>query len=836
VTRSLCAWAFLCAFLVLATGCGSDERQGSGSSADYKIPDTTVVLDQASLAALESVSDDRTSFRFSRSTALLDSLRTRDVIVAGIFEPLLPFGTLRRVQTIDRSGGAVVLTTVPAALAEAIERAHIRQKIPLREDNVQAVTADGVVQEALGPDGLYFGLNDVVLYDGDGQPEAHDQVVLNGNIGIVPELDLEIDLDGFSLEEATVAIVGEISGNLNIDARIEAVLPTKPTVLANLKLGKYVIPVGPIPVVISSDVDLLFGVDGKVTAKMNVGIQSEAEARIGFGYKNDKFVGIDEINPTATVELQSFEDGAAGTARVFAGPQLNLRLYEMPVGYANLEAYVKADVDSKKNPWWCLEAGVLGQAGIDVEIEFPFPFDFTIEIFEWHTDPLGHSVNLACAPGPAPSSQPGGGGSGDEAIQTFARSYGADNLDNFTTVLPTMDGGALLAGSTNSFSPTPRDAWLMKVDALGHPAWQLAYADREVATDVVEMADGYLFSAGRLGVTVDMVDLVRTDLNGAILWTRSYDHPDGVGPARIVKTGDGGFLVAGTRSALTEADFFAARFDAAGAVVWAKTYGGDDNDDAHAGIATPDGGFLLVGETSSFGVTFTGTWIVKIDAQGNVQWQRVFDQGGNFYGNIAVASPLGGYLIGGHTVGAGLLLRLDASGIVTWARYYDAGTDNDYLMAAAAYPDGSFGVVGSRGLGDASELWALRISDPGNVLWSRAIGGAKHESAGGATPYDDAGQPVAVAADGGLLVAAKTQTFSSGFEDGWLLKLTKNGYIDLDAQGGAMSTALAGDLSTATLPGTLTTVAAQPLALTEVPRELGRLSTQAAVRRQGGLP
>jgi hypothetical protein len=836
LARSLCGWALLCALLLLATGCGSDERGSSSSNTDVKIPDTTVVLDQASLAALESVSEDRTSFRFSRSTPLLDRLRAKDVIVAGIFEPLLPLGTLRRVQTIDRSGGAVVLTTVPAALAEAIERAHIRQRIPLREDNVQAVTADGVVQEALGPDGLYFGLNDVVLFDGDGQPGAHDQVVLNGNIGIVPSLDLEIDLDGFSLEEATVAIVGEISGNLNVDARREALLPKAPMKLANLKLGAYVIPVGPIPVVISSDVDLLFGVDGKVTAKMNVGIQSEAEARIGFGYKNGDFVSIHEINPTASVELQSFEDGVIGTARVFAGPQLNLRLYGMPVGFVDLEAYVQADIDSKKNPWWCLEAGVQGKAGVDIEIEFTFILDFTIPIIDWETEPLGKSVSLGCAPGAAPSSQPGGGGSGEEAIQTFARSYGSDNMDNFTTVLPTGDGGALLAGSTNSFSPTPRDAWLMKVDALGHPAWQLAYADREVATDVVEMADGYLFTAGRLGVTVDRLDLVRTDPNGSIGWTKSYDHPDGIGPARIVKTSEGGFLVAGTRSALTAADFFAARFDPAGALVWAKTYGGDDNDDAHAAIATPDGGFLLVGETSSFGVTFTGAWIVKIDAQGNLQWQRVFDQGGNFYGNIAVASPLGGYLIGGHTVGAGLLLRLDAGGAVTWGRYYDAGTDNDYLMAGAAYPDGSFGVVGSRGLGDASELWALRISDPGNVLWSRAIGGAMHESAGGATPYDDAGQPVAVAADGGLLVAAKTQTFSSGFEDGWLLKITKNGYIDLDPQGGATSTALAGDLSNVTLPGTATTVAAQALALTEVPRELARLSTQVTVRRQGGLP
>jgi hypothetical protein len=823
---------------LLVTGCGGSDEP-VGSNADVKIPDTTVVLDQASLQALESVTDDRVTFRFARSTPLLDRLRERDVIVAGIFEPLLPVGTLRRVQKIDRTSGRVVLTTVAASLAEAIERAKIRQRIPLREANVQAVSAEGAVQEALGPSGVIYPLNNVVLVDMDGVSSSdYDQVVLNGNIGIEPVLDLIIDFEDFSLKEATIAIVGGVSGNLNIDARTEAVIPKQSKVFRNLPFGAYVIPVGPIPVVISSDVDLLYGVEGKVTAKMNVGFQSEALARVGLGFKNNKFGPIVEIDPTASLELQSFQDGAAGTVRVFAGPQLNLRLYGMSVGSADLEAYVKADVDTKKNPWWCLTAGVEGKAEIDVEIELPFPspFDFKIEIIDWETDPLGIGVPIGCAPGPAPSSQPGSGGPGEEAIQTFARSYGGDNLDDFTTVLPLADGGALLAGSTNSFSPTPRDAWLMKVDALGHPAWQLAYADRDVATDVVELGDGYLFTAGRLGVTVRELDLVRTDLNGAPLWARSYEDTDGLGPRRIVKTGDGGFLVAGTRSALTGADFFAARFDGSGGLAWAKAYGGTDNDDVHAAIATPDGGFLLVGETSSFGVTFTGTWVVKIDAQGNLQWQRLFDQGNNFYGTIAVASPLGGYLIGGHTVGAGLLVRLDANGAVTWARSYDAETNNDYLMAGAAYPDGSFAAVGSRGLGDASELWALKVSDAGSVLWSRAIGGSLHESAGGATPYDSGGQLAAVAADGGLLIAAKTRTWTAGFDDGWLLKLTKNGYVELDAQGGASSMALGGELTTSSLPGATTAATAQPLALTQAPLEIARLSTQVVVVRQGGLP
>ncbi|HEY6556384.1 MAG TPA: hypothetical protein VI072_03895 [Polyangiaceae bacterium] len=828
-------WLLLCVPLLVIVGCGDDSNPRSGGS--YKIPDTTVVLDRETLEALDSVSDDLATWRFSRSTPLLARLRERDVIVSDVFEPKLPAGALRRVQAVDRSDG-VVVTTVPASLAEAIERANIRQRIPLRPDQIQTFTAPAGVVPSAGPTGLYFGLNDVVLFDGDGGPSVDDQVVMNGNIAIEPELELVVELDGFSLKEATVAIVGEVSGNVNIDARRSATLPGTPITLATLELGTYTFFVGPVPVVVSSYVELQVGVEGEVTAKMNVGFREEAAASIGFGFKNGSFTPIGGIDATASMEVQSFQDGVVGNARLFAGPRLWVALYGIPVGFAKLRAHVEANVDAKANPWWCLSAGMEGSAGIDIDINIDFwIFDITIELVEWETPLLEDSVDLGCAPGPAPSSQPGsGGGTPEEAIQTFARSYGGDNIDHFNAILPTQDGGALLAGSTNSFTSTPRDAWLVKVDALGHVGWQTAYRDLHTATDLLELGDGYLVSAGQLGAAVDAVNLLRVDVNGSIVWARQYGHADGIGPSRVVKTSDGGFLVAGTRSVTTRADFYAARFDANGTLSWAKSYGGDDDDDAHAAIATSDGGFLLVGQTSSFGVVNTGAWVVKINAAGNIEWQRLFDPGGNFYGFVATQSPLGGYLVGGHTVNAGLLLRLEPSGAVRWARHYDAGTANDYLMAAAAYPDGSFGAVGSRGLGPAAELWVLCISDAGNVLWSRALGGADHESAGGTPPFDRGGQPVAVAADGGLLVAGKTRTWGSGAEDAWLLKLTKNGYVELDLQGGASSTALAGAISLTTLPGTTTAAAALSFALTDAPLAIERLSTQASVLRQGGLP
>ncbi len=819
--------------LVAACGGGDDDD-------DVNIPDTTVVLDQDSLAALDSVSGDQVTFDFARSTATLDRIAPGDVIVADVYPPLLPVGALRRVERVDRAGG-VVLTTRPTSLASAIESGSIHQTVELRAEDVAALRVPAGVRPEVGPGGLYFGLNEVVLFDGDGSPETTgDQVVMNGNVAIEPDLDFVLDIDGFHLDEASIAVVGEVSGNVNIDARRQATLPGEPMTLATIELTPITFFVGPVPVVITSDIDLLVGAEGTVTAKMNLGFQADIDARVGFGLANGSFGPIAEISPTGSIELQSFDDGVVGTARLFAGPRVNVGLYGVNAGHATLKVYTEAEVDAAADPWWCLSAGLEGSAGVHIEVDLGFwIFDdlVTIELVDYETPPLTESVSLGCADGPAPSSEPGGGGTGEDAIRTFARSYGGDNIDEISAILPTGDGGALLAGSTNSFSPTPLDAWLVKVDALGHVAWQMAYQDREVATDAIDMGDGYLVSAGRLGATVGPLDLLRVDDNGALLWARRIDEAEGLGPSRLVATQDGGFLVAGTRNITSEADFFAIRFDASGEVAWSRTYGGPDEDSAYAAVATSDGGFLLVGATSSFGVTFNATWAVKLDGDGEVEWQRLFDDGGNFWGYVAVESPMGGYLIGGSTGGAGLLLRLAANGTVTWARYVDAGSDYDDLMAGAAYPDGSFGLVGQTadGVGD-QDLWVLRVGDGGNVLWSRAIGGGADDAAGGLPPYDRAGQPAAVTADGGLLVAGRTDTFAVGYQDAWLLKLTGNGFIELDEGGGATSAALAGEVTAVSLPGTVT--ARPPVDLPVVVEDLdvALLSTEATVSRQGGLP
>jgi hypothetical protein len=56
---------------------------------------------------------------------------------------------------------------------------------------------------------------------------------------------------------------------------------------------------------------------------------------------------------------------------------------------------------------------------------------------------------------------------------------------------------------------------------------------------------------------------------------------------------------------------------------WAKTYGGQSYDGASSIKQTSDGGYIVAGTTMSFG-TGNDVWVLKFDANGDIQWQKVY--------------------------------------------------------------------------------------------------------------------------------------------------------------------------------------------------------------------
>jgi hypothetical protein len=98
----------------------------------------------------------------------------------------------------------------------------------------------------------------------------------------------------------------------------------------------------------------------------------------------------------------------------------------------------------------------------------------------------------------------------------------------------------------------------------------------------------------------------------------------GIGATSLVQTSDGGYAIAGETYSFGagEADVYVVKLDANGNLQWTKTIGGPDPEEGSSLIQTSDGGYAIAGYTISFGAGEADVYVVKLDANGNLQWTK----------------------------------------------------------------------------------------------------------------------------------------------------------------------------------------------------------------------
>lgn len=218
---------------------------------------------------------------------------------------------------------------------------------------------------------------------------------------------------------------------------------------------------------------------------------------------------------------------------------------------------------------------------------------------------------------------------------------------------------------------------------------------------------------------------------------------------------------------------------------WAKTYGGSGLEYAHSIQQTNDGGYIVAGVTKSYGAGSSDFWVLKLDTDGNIVWQKT-------YGDSDMESALsiqqtsdGGYIVAGNTTsfptgtppyGPGSpgssdywVLKLDSSGNVEWQRHYggNGGDEQNYIQQTS---DGGYIVAGttySFGVG-IRDYWILKLDSSGNVEWQKTYGGGAYEGP----------RSIQQTSDSGFIVAGGTASFGAGGLDSWVLKLDSTGNIE----------------------------------------------------------
>jgi len=372
----------------------------------------------------------------------------------------------------------------------------------------------------------------------------------------------------------------------------------------------------------------------------------------------------------------------------------------------------------------------------------------------------------------------------------WIQTYGGTGMERATSLVATSDGGYAIAGHTLSFgvgepdqwgNPIYSNRWLVKTDVDGNMMWSRTYGGMgaDYACSLVVTSDGCYGIAGSTNSSgAGRFDcwLVKTDSHGNVVWDRTYGREGGEGANSLVATSDGGYAIAGETYSFGAgySDFWLVKTDAYGNMEWNQTYGGTSYDWCNSLVTTSDGGYALAGYTESFGGGGRNFWLVKTDAYGNMEWNQTY--GGPDYdeAEAVVATSDGGYAIAGQTYsfGAGhsdfLLVKTDAYGNVEWNQTY-GGPGEEPAYSLVETSDGGYAIAGrtsSFGAG-SYDIWLVKTDEFGYVEWNQTYGGTESED----------GQFVVETSDGGYAIAGRTYSFGVGCGDFLLIKTDGLGVI-----------------------------------------------------------
>lgn len=412
----------------------------------------------------------------------------------------------------------------------------------------------------------------------------------------------------------------------------------------------------------------------------------------------------------------------------------------------------------------------------------------------------------------------------------FIKSLGGTKNDVAQSVINTTDGGYAILGHTQSMdgditnkSNESFDYWLLKYNQNDVLEWQKTYggSDDDRGNNIIQTLDGGYATIGYSKSTDGDVTenngahdfwISKLDISGTISWEKNYGFLGADIGNSIIQTNDGGFLLTGVldvsasngegnsknieskASKIQHAggDYWAIKIDASGEKQWSKFFGGSFTDTPYDAIQTEDNGYIIVGSSDSNDVDIKnnkGTydfWVIKISETGILIWEKSFGGSQTDEARAIVKSNDGNYIIAGDTRsndldvsinkgGADLwIIKISPIGNLIWEKTY-GGVSFDVARSISKTQDNDFIISGSSRSSDGNltnnngqtDALVIKIDTQGTLIWQKTIGGSEIDFAYSAVELDN-GSIVAV---GETSSSNLDITINKGFSDLLIFKL-----------------------------------------------------------------
>ncbi|MFW9768881.1 MAG: hypothetical protein ACFFEM_08660, partial [Candidatus Thorarchaeota archaeon] len=208
----------------------------------------------------------------------------------------------------------------------------------------------------------------------------------------------------------------------------------------------------------------------------------------------------------------------------------------------------------------------------------------------------------------------------------WLHTYGTDQDEDSRQLIQCSDGGFLLAGYGY------QDSWIVRTDSDGKQMWNQTVVGHDGYNQgILELPSEEIIIAGSVsGLNQNEIRVTKLASNGSLLWTKVIDnHPKYQWVRSVTFTMDDAIVLMGHSyydSAIpdTRSHFWMMKLNASGDVAWQKTFIQRGDQTFSSGIETQDGGFILVG-------TWEYQWwlnagdkihVIRTDSGGNLLWER----------------------------------------------------------------------------------------------------------------------------------------------------------------------------------------------------------------------
>lgn len=302
------------------------------------------------------------------------------------------------------------------------------------------------------------------------------------------------------------------------------------------------------------------------------------------------------------------------------------------------------------------------------------------------------------------------------------------------------DAPVARAKPTQSEAPVPTpDARLVVGDSVA------TYGGRynDVAFDILPTADGGILIAGLANgsrpshrIIPGNARLIRIDSEGSLIWEKDYGGENDASFSSIIRVGEEEYLLLGDIAASydrDETDIYLVKVDGDGNEIWSHTYGGRGMDHGKMVRGTADGGYILIGsradEFPTENVYRGDIALIKTDADGNEVWTQNYGEKILYLGWGVAQAPYGGYVFTGweaKTVDDRdvIVCKTDDMGSIEWSRTWDLGPgDRDGGFDMILTSDGYVVVACIKSMGSgAPSAVLLKLDLDGNEIWNKLIG------------------------------------------------------------------------------------------------------------------